>query len=191
MSAWMWWALALIILLLVWAATGLASRLDRLHHRIAGDSQALDAQLVRRASSALELVRLGILDPAATLVIAEAATRILDEDDRNEFGVAEREIAESELSLALRAGLSDKETMQQIADDELGRDIIRSLASAWVRAQMARRFHNDAVAHTRRIRSKFLVRVLRLAGRAPMPVMIELDDDLPEGLGDYDVRAGF
>jgi len=187
MSPWMWWALALLVLILIWAITGLASRLDRLHHRIAGDKKALDAQLVRRASASLELVRLGILDPATTLVIAETATEILDMDGLAGDG---RELAESELSQALRAGLADEKIFEKIADDALGQGVLRALASSWVRAQMARRFHNDAVAHTRRIRKKLLVRVLRLAGRAPMPVMIELDDDLPAGLGDYDVRAG-
>lgn len=186
MSPWMWWALALIILLLVWAITGLASRLDRLHHRIAADTKALDAQLVRRASASLELVRLGVLDPATTLVIAETATVILD---MNGLTGADRELAESELSQALRAGLADESVLLKISDVAGGQAVLRALAAAWVRAQMARRFHNDAVAHTRRIRRKMLVRSLRLAGRAPMPVMIELDDDLPPGLGDYDVRA--
>lgn len=188
MSPWMWWALALILLILVWAITGLASRLDRLHHRIAGDLKALDAQLVRRAAAALELARLGILDPAATMVIADCAGRILDMDGQS---VSERETAESELSQALRAGLADEQVLHKIADDEVGLSVLRSLAAAWVRAEMVRRFHNDAVAHTRRIRRKLLVRLLRLAGRAPMPAMIELDDGLPDGLGDYDVRAGF
>ncbi|HLR56038.1 MAG TPA: hypothetical protein VK096_04670 [Actinomycetales bacterium] len=188
MSPWMWWAIALVVVILIWLITGLASRLDRLHHRIAAASTALDAQLVRRASAALELVRLGVLDPAATLVIAESAARVLDMDGLSD---PERELAESELSQALRAGLSDEEFLAEIADGELGSSVVGALASAWVRAEMARRFHNDAVSHTRRIRRKILVRLLRLAGRAPMPVMIELDDDLPAGLGVYDVRAGF
>jgi len=187
MSPWMWWALALAVVILVWSITGLASRLDRLHHRIAAASTALDAQLVRRASASLELVRLGKIDPAATLIIAESAARILDMDG---LRAPDRELAESELSQALRAALADENCMAEIADDELGASVLGALASAWVRAEMSRRFHNDAVSHTRRIRSKLLVRVLRLAGRAPMPVMIELDDDLPGGLGDYDVRAG-
>jgi len=186
MSPWMWWAIALALLIVIWAVTGLASRLDRLHHRIAAAERALDAQLVRRASACLELVRLGVLDPAATLVIAEAAASVLEVEGLNN---SEREMGESELTQALRAGLADEKVMSQIADGELGRSIIATLASAWVRAQMARRFHNDAVTHTRRIRRKALVRLLRLAGRAPMPTTIEMDDDLPVGLGDYDIRA--
>lgn len=185
MSPWMWWALALIIVLLIWSITGRAARLDRLHHRISGASQALEAQLVRRASAALELVRFGVLDPASTLVIADRAAEILEMGSVTD---PERQFVESELTRALYAALDDARVLQQIADDDLGLRVLRTLASAWVRAQMARRFHNDAVAHTVRIRRKFLVRLLRLAGRAPMPAMIELDDDLPQGLGDYDVR---
>lgn len=181
----MWWALALVLVVLIWSITGWAARLDRLHHRIAGDSQALDAQLVRRASAALELVRLGALDPAATLVIADSATQALAGQPARD---SERQLVESELTRALTAALEDERVLQRIADDEVGLSVLRTLAAAWVRAQMVRRFHNDAVAHTVRIRRKMLVRALRLAGRAPMPVMIELDDDLPPGLRDYDVR---
>src|SRR5690625_7019780 len=73
----------------------------------------------------------------------------------------DRELAESELSQALRAALADENCMAEIADDELGASVLGALASAWVRAEMSRRFHNDAVSHTRRIRRKLLVRVLR------------------------------
>lgn len=187
MSPWMWWALALIFVVLVWSITGLASRLDRLHHRIAAAATALDAQLVRRASAALELVRAGAFDPAASLVVADCGTRILEMDGLAASG---RELTESELSQALRAALADADHLQEISRDELAASALGALAAAWVRAEMSRRFHNDAVSHTRRIRRKMLVRLLRLAGRAPMPVMIELDDDLPDGLGDYDIRAG-
>lgn len=182
----MWWALALVIVLLVWIITGLASRLDRLHGRIAAAHTALDAQLVRRAWAAIELARLGVLDPAATLVITESATLALDSSDLYD---GERQLIESELSRALRAGLGECE-YSKIEDDELGLATLHALASAFVRVEMTRRFHNDAVVSAVRIRRKTIVRLFRLAGRAQMPTTVELDDELPPGLRDYDVRVG-
>jgi hypothetical protein len=46
---------------------------------------------------------------------------------------------------------------------------------AW-RVQLARRVHNDVVVSTRDLRRRRLVQWLRLAGRAPMPSTIELED---------------
>ncbi|NEE19022.1 hypothetical protein G3M58_72715, partial [Streptomyces sp. SID7499] len=74
-----------------------AGRLDRLHSRIDAARAALDAQLLRRASVTQELATSGVLDPAASIVLYEAAhaARQAEEDHR--------EVAESELSTALRA----------------------------------------------------------------------------------------
>ena len=44
--------------------------------------------------------------------------------------------------------------------------LVDSLAAAWYRVQLARRFHNEAVAQTQRMRRKMLVRALRLHGHA-------------------------
>jgi hypothetical protein len=44
------------------------------------------------------------------------------------------------------------------------------------RVQLARRFHNDIVVTTRELRRRRLVTWLRLAGHAPMPDTIELED---------------
>jgi hypothetical protein len=49
--------------------------------------------------------------------------------------------------------------------------------------QLARRFHNEAVAQAQRMRRGWAVRTLRLAGRAPMPQTLELDDAWPAALG--------
>jgi len=56
------------------------------------------------------------------------------------------------------------------------------LAQACTRVQLARRFHNDAVAQAQRVRDKRVVRWAHLAGRAPVPQMVEIDDSLPRGL---------
>ena len=52
-----------------------------------------------------------------------------------------------------------------------------------MRVQLARRFHNDAVAQALRVRRKRVVRWARLAGHASLPVMVEIDDSVPPGLG--------
>jgi hypothetical protein len=44
------------------------------------------------------------------------------------------------------------------------------------RVQLARRFHNDVVVSTRDLRHRRLVTWFRLAGHAPMPTTIELED---------------
>ncbi len=68
----------LIWILVVLVAIGLylswtAGRLDRLHARIDAARAALDAQLLRRASITQELATSGVLDPAASIVLYEAA----------------------------------------------------------------------------------------------------------------------
>ena len=46
---------------------------------------------------------------------------------------------------------------------------------------LARRFYNDAVAVTRDARRRWLVRVLGLAGGAPLPEFFEIDDSVVTG----------
>ncbi|MFB7266220.1 hypothetical protein ACFCXH_29350, partial [Streptomyces nojiriensis] len=90
---WIALALGVVGVYLSWTA----GRLDRLHSRMDAAWAALDAQLVRRASVVLEVATSGVLDPASSLVLYEAAhaARQAEEDHR--------EVAESELSQALRA----------------------------------------------------------------------------------------
>jgi hypothetical protein len=77
--------------------------------------------------------------------------------------------------------------------DPAGRDLVGDLAEAWYRVTLARRFYNEAVDQTRRRRQTGPVRLLRLAGRTPMPTTFEMDDALPEDWGRPDpsrFRAG-
>ncbi len=80
-----------------------ASRLDRLHNRTEAARTALDLALVRRASAAAELASSGQLDPASSLLLADAVRRARQADP------AERDLAESDLTRALRATLGDPE----------------------------------------------------------------------------------
>jgi hypothetical protein len=171
---WIVVALAVVGLYLSWTA----GRLDRLHARIDAARAALDAQLLRRASVAQELATSGVLDPAASIVLYEAAhaARQAEED--------QREVAESELSQALRAVFSDPRQVEEVRSAPGGAEAARELSEAVRRVPMARRFHNDAVGAARRLREHRKVRWFRLAGHAPFPMAFEMDDEPPQALVD-------
>src|SRR6267154_6492041 len=73
-----------------------AGRLDRLHARVDKARAALDAALVRRSSVALELASSGLLDPATSLLLADAAHAARSGQDG-------QELPQSNLTRALRA----------------------------------------------------------------------------------------
>ncbi|MFJ7412269.1 hypothetical protein ACIQWZ_15835 [Streptomyces sp. NPDC098077] len=155
-----------------------AGRLDRLHSRIDAARAALDAQLLRRASVTQELATSGVLDPAASIVLYEAAhaARQAEEDHR--------EVAESELSTALRAVFGEPAQVDAVKEIPGGEEAATELAAAVRRVPMARRFHNDAVRAARALRRHRTVRLLRLAGHAPFPLAFEMDDAPPAALAD-------
>lgn len=171
---WILVALVVIGLYLSWTA----GRLDRLHARIDAARAALDAQLLRRASVTQELATSKVLDPAASIVLYEAAhaARQAEED--------QREVAESELSQALRAVFAEEQQLEAVRAAPGGEEAVRELAEAVRRVPMARRFHNDAVGAARRLREHRKVRWFRLAGHAPFPMAFEMDDEPPAVLSD-------
>jgi hypothetical protein len=148
-----------------------AGRLDRLHARVETARAALDAALVRRSSVALELAACGLLDPATSLLLAGAA------HDARAAGEP-TEPAESDLTRALRAGLGQPGFRAALADRGRGDELLAELESAAHQVFLARKFYNDAVAVTRAARRSWLVRLLRLAGGAPLPEFFEIDDSL-------------
>lgn len=154
-----------------------ASRLDRLHTRVETARAALDAALVRRSAAALELAASSLLDPAASLLLAGAA------HEARAAGSEHRELAESDLSRALRAVFGQPEFRAKLAGREGGAALVAEIDAAATRVQLARRFYNDAVATTRQYRRRWLVRWLRLAGSAPAPQFFEIDDAPPDGGG--------
>jgi hypothetical protein len=170
------WFLAALALAFAaaWYLSFSAARLDRLHARVEGARSALDAQLVRRASVSLQLATSGLLDPATALLVAGAA------HDAREAPETERELAESDLTKALVAAFAEPDVLAPIDADPAGRELIQELASACLRVQLARRFHNDAVGGARVVRRKWVVRSLRLAGHAPWPPTFEIDDTPPD-----------
>ncbi len=212
-----WSELTLVVagaaLLLAWFVWVVASRLDRLHRKVATSRAALENQLVRRASVAAELAASGLLDPVSSVLVGDAAWTALSagghgraelvaalpdlermlrrpgtgpdgaRDDASEgSGPDESARAESDLSRTVREALADPIEAEAILAEPGGTELLGALAAAWYRVQLARRFHNEAVAQTQRVRRKVVVRGLRLAGHAVMPQTVEVDDAWPESL---------
>lgn len=98
-------------------------------------------------------------------------------------GLADRGEVESALSAALREALGDAEDVARLRAEPGGAELVDTLAESWYRVQLARRFHNEAVAQAQRLRRGRLVRLLRLAGHALVPQTLELDDGWPRALG--------
>lgn len=145
----------LVVLVAVRGAVRVASRLDRLHMRTDAAWLALDGALVRRAVVVQALVAAGgQLGAAASRAIAAGP---------------DREIAENDLGRRLgaleRAGLDAAHAV--------------GLADAEARVVIARRVYNDAVRDTLALRSRRVVRWLRLAGNMPRPGYFEIIEPPP------------
>jgi len=158
------WVLAclLVVLLggLVAHTANRVRRLDRLHARIDAARSALVAALDRRALAAARAA--AVLDPARAgpLVAAVAGAAAAG------TGWPEREAAENRLGRLLagldRAALPGPPAAELVEAEQL--------------LALARRVHNDAVRDALGLRSRRLVRHLRLAGRAPLPRYFEIAD---------------
>jgi hypothetical protein len=177
-----WWILALGVLLV--ASMGLylsstAGRLDRLHRRIDTSRLSLEAHLLRRSSIALELAASGVLDPASSMLIADAAHAARTACDSDHTS---RALAESALTAALVAALGDSQDVAEARQTELGADLLDELSAACLRVELARRFLNDAVRACRQLRSQRAVRWFSLAGHTALPATWEMDDSIPPGL---------
>ncbi|MFN8082161.1 MAG: hypothetical protein U0Q19_21580 [Kineosporiaceae bacterium] len=201
-----WWVLLVAVLLVLgWYLSYTASRLDRLHAKVTAARTALDVQLLRRRMASIEAAR--YLDPASALLVTDAASRALTAAEQDEEGRAGEvrdplevpsylEPTESEVSRALLMAFPDGLDLPEGAGAGLSLlpggpsatpfadDARRQLVQACTRVQLARRLHNDAVAQAQRVRDKRVVRWAHLAGRAPVPQMIEFDDALPPGLSE-------
>ncbi|MEV0778767.1 hypothetical protein ACIBLA_12430 [Streptomyces sp. NPDC050433] len=171
---WIFVVLLAIGLYLSWTA----GRLDRLHSRIDAARASLDAQLLRRASVAQELATAGVLDPAASMVLYQGAHAARQAEEEA------REVAESELSEALRAVFGEVAQVEAVRAAPGGEEAATELAAAVRRVPMARRFHNDSVRAARALRRHRTVRWFRLAGHAPFPLAFEMDDEPPVALAD-------
>jgi hypothetical protein len=152
-----------------------ASRLDRLHNRVESARTALDLALVRRASAASELASSGLLDPATSLLLGDAVRRA------RQSGPAERDLAESDLTRALRATLGDPDFRKEIVGDDGADELVTEVEAAAQQVFIARKFYNDVAGRTIDARRRPLARTLRLYGSARQPVFFDMDDALGDG----------
>lgn len=198
---WSWVFVVVVFALTVaWFALVRARRLDRLHRRIESGARALSEQLLHRAQAGTELALSGLLDPASALLVHQAAATAVQagrldaaRDAGDPFEVSgllgfstERENAESDLSRALRATLGELPAGHPLRQEPVTED----LAGACFRLRLARRLYNDAVAGALQVRRSRLVRLFRLAGRAPLPHTFEIDDEPAAILSSSQVPGG-
>lgn len=187
-----WWIAFGSLMLIAFLAllVSRATRLDRLHNDVLRSRAILERLLLSRAHIALEMVAVGEFDPASSLIVADAATRAIDDQrnlvpdglDRHSsldpvLGAEEtldRAVVESELSRVMRGVLDDRREPES--------DLCMRLIDVWEKIIVARSLHNQKVDLTRRLRSRLLVRVFRLSGFATVPVPFEMDDAVPESL---------
>jgi hypothetical protein len=167
------WVLAIFALLIaLWYLTFLATRLDRLHHRVETSWANLDVLLQKRAAVALEIAHSDIADPASSLLLTGAAYQARDAD------IKSRSAAESGLSGALGLLLEDSQHLATAADNAL----LAELSALTDKIRVAIALHTDAVTRTQMVRSKVIVKLFRLAGTAPLPVTYEFESDVLSAL---------
>ena len=173
-----------------------AGRIDRLHARVDIARVALDVTLLRRSSVAQELATSGLLDPATSLLLAGAvlgtrvsrpggsgpaasggqASKVVPPGQQS--GERPRDLAESDLTKALRAAFSQPDFRASLSGKEGADELLAEVEETAHQVYVARKFYNDLVAVTRDARNRPLARVLRLSGRAKIPVFFEMDDSL-------------
>ena len=152
-----------LMLFAVWYLSFTASRLDRLHHRVETSWGNLDAALRTRSALALEVARSNLVDPATSLLLLAAAhvAVIANQAERSE---AEEELTRLLLSLIEEGALSSDA------------QIFRELSQARERLRIAIALHLEAVVRTQAQRARPIVRIFRLAGRAPLPVRYPFEE---------------
>jgi hypothetical protein len=165
-GAWLILAVALAaVVTLVLQAVGRAHRLDRLHRRIGAAQVGLRSALDRRAAVAQRVAAAPTprAPPAHELRSAADAALAAGLDRER------RETAENELTRRLAA----------VDRGGLDPSVLAELVEAEQLVVLARRVHNDAVRDTLVLRSRRMVRWLRLAGTAPAPGYFEIADPEP------------
>jgi len=156
------------LLLFGWYLSFLASRLDVLHHRVETSWAHLDALLQRRAALALEISNSRAVDAATSLVLTAAAYQA------REANIVERSDAEIALSESLKLLLADEISLPS----GLEIDLIASLNAISEKISVGITIHTEAVQSAQSLRSKFVFRFFRLAGRAPLPMRYSFEDDI-------------
>ena len=158
----------ILIAMIAWYLSYSATRLDRLHHRVETSWANLDGLLQRRAAIAIEIARTEISDPAASLLLTFAAHQARDANMRD------RSQAESGLNGALEILLEGDHNNFQEKELEL----INELKDLNEKIEMGIAIHVDAVNRTNKVRKKPIIRLFRLAGSAPEPIVYEFEADV-------------
>lgn len=156
-----------VLLVTLWYLSFLATRLDRLHHRVETSWANLDGLLQRRAAVALEIARSELADPASSLLLTSAAYHA------REASIQERSTSESVLSSALALLTFDAQSHGDGAEHPL----LLELKALTTKIRIAIALHTNAVSSTQRVRRKLAIRIFRLAGTAPLPVTYEFEFD--------------
>lgn len=171
-----------------------ARRLDRLHQRILASRDSLSRLLLRRASEAdllsrsVGLENSGLADAARAYIQDGGDQLTTDGLDRrtaaqrqgDRVEVATRLERASALSRAIRETLTPEERARIASDSDAGARL-EALDATCYRIQLTRNVHNVDVAGVRALRSARMVKLLRLAGHAPIPEPIDFDDDTQTG----------
>ena len=160
--------IVLFIAILAWYLTFLATRLDRLHGRVETSWANLDGLLQRRAAIAIEIARSEISDPASSLLLTFAAHQA------REANVRDRSQAETGLTGALGILIEGADSISS----PIELDLLRELDDLTKKIKVAIAMHVEGVDRTQMVRKKFLVRLFRLAGHAPAPVVYEFEGDV-------------
>lgn len=152
--------LALIVVLVVGLiASSTATRLNRMHIRTDLARASLEAALGRRAAVARTAY------PELSNAIARAESTPIGANHTGQRADAENDLTRRILTM--------------VEEQPPERTLAIELSDAHTRLELARRFYNDAVTDTKALRSRPLVRVLRLAGTAPEPEYFDVADVLP------------
>ena len=171
-----------------------ARRLDRLHQRILASRDSLSHLLLRRASEAdllsrsVGLENSGLADAARAYIQDGGDQLTTDGLDRrtaaqrqgDRVEVATRLERASALSRAIRETLTPEERAR-IASEPQASARLEALDATCYRIELTRNVHNVDVAGVRALRSARMVKLLRLAGHAPIPEPIDFDDDTQTG----------
>lgn len=189
---WEWWIVfaVLVVGLVIFVVAQRARRLDALNRTVAKSRRALEMALTARAQYAHDFATVGALDMAGAVLLTDSADSCLREgmqpiiDDGLDTlshlqleatagEVPDRRQLESNLSRTLRL------TVDQLDEDELddeARAFYDKLQQARLQVKMTRNFHNSHVAQVRRVRTGVVARLFPIAGHAPWPQTVDMDD---------------
>ena len=161
-------AIAIVAVIVLYLAMT-AGRLDRLHIAVDAARASLELQLALRAEAVAEMMAEGNLDPVSQQLLASAL-------------VSRRQRADESINLAAESEISA--LLREVVDAHdgvvAGTELQDELRSACNRVEFAQRFHSDAVSAAQRVRDRWLVKYLGLAGRTAYPLPLQFDVQAPE-----------